>query len=171
MICYVCFYSACNIHDKTPHKSATTSSNVIDHHNILIIHNIIKSELIALLRSNKRVPNKNITTESKRMHFSMVFMTTELPGSNVRNSVHLSVESPRTCIFWQVQLTASHLGVQLDQTSLPPPRSHNQYKQRETKRDEEKTEKRLFRQEQEQNNWFNGADMLSFQQTMRTNQE
>lgn len=61
------------------------------------------------------------------------------------NPAHLPSESPRTCIFWQVQLTASPLGVQPDPISLPPPRSHNQYMQHETKHDEE-NEKKLFRQ-------------------------
>lgn len=59
-------------------------------------------------------------------------MTTDVPGNSVMNSAHLLIESPRTCIFWQVQLIAIRLGAQLDQTSQPPPHSHNQYKQHET---------------------------------------
>lgn len=93
------------------------------------------------------VQYKNITTKSYKMthslqlishsNFSMVvFINTELPVSNVVNSVHLLIQSPKTCIFWQVQLTASPLEVQPDQTSRPPPHSRNQYKQHETKHDE-----------------------------------
>lgn len=61
----------------------------------------------------------------------------ELPESTVVNPVHLSSDSPRTCIFWQVRETASPLGVRLDQTSLPPPHSHNQCTLPETNHDEE----------------------------------
>lgn len=90
-------------------------------------------------------------------------MTTNLPGSNVVNPVHLPGESPRTCIFWQAQLTASPLAVQLDQTSLSPPHSHNQCMQHETKHDEENEKSYLDKSDSKIR--LNGTDMLSFQQS------
>lgn len=72
-------------------------------------------------QSRKQEHNHRILQNDINLSKPFVLMTTEFPGSNVVNSLHLPIESPRTCIFYQVLLTASPLEAPQDQTSPPPP--------------------------------------------------